>query len=80
MGGRHVSFGTIYGGAYYGVPFTVEYAVSNVVFLLAFTKPIGEKLERINGNTGCFPRPGGNSPADVIRRRILFVDKTRPGE
>ena len=73
MGGRHVSFGTIYGGAYYGIPFTVEYAVSNVVFLLQLPNRIGEKLERINGNMGCFPRPWGNSPADVIRRRILFV-------
>ncbi len=29
------------------LPFTLAYAVSNVVFLLLLTKPIGEKLERI---------------------------------
>lgn len=41
------------------VPFTVEYAVSNVVFLLLLTKPIGEKLERIKRKYGLFsPAPG----------------------
>ena len=29
------------------IPFTIEYAVSNVIFLLLLAKPIGEKLERI---------------------------------
>lgn len=29
------------------LPFTVMYAVSNVIFLLLLTKPIGEKLQRI---------------------------------
>lgn len=34
------------------LPFTVEYAVSNVVFLLLLVKPIGEKLERIKVKYG----------------------------
>lgn len=36
------------------LPFTVEYAASNVVFLLLLTKPIGEKLERIKTKYGLF--------------------------
>lgn len=40
------------------LPFTLEYAVSNVVFLLLLTKPIGEKLERIKRKYGLF-RPAG---------------------
>ena len=29
------------------IPFTIMYAISNVIFLLLLTKPIGEKLKRI---------------------------------
>lgn len=36
------------------VPFTIEYAVSNVLFLLLLAKPIGEKLERIKRKYGLF--------------------------
>lgn len=36
------------------LPVTVEYAVSNLVFLLILTKPIGEKLERIKKKYGLF--------------------------
>ncbi len=36
------------------LPFTVAYAVSNVVFLLLLTAPIGEKLERIKRKYGLF--------------------------
>lgn len=36
------------------IPFTVEYAVSNVVFLLLLAKPIEEKLERIKRKYGLF--------------------------
>ncbi len=36
------------------LPFTVEYAVSNVIFLLLLSKPIGEKLERIKIKYGLF--------------------------
>ena len=36
------------------IPVTVEYAVSNVVFLLLLAKPIGEKLERIKRKYGLF--------------------------
>ncbi len=36
------------------IPFTIEYAVSNVVFLLLLAKPIGEKLERIKRKYGLF--------------------------
>lgn len=35
-------------------PTTAEYAVSNVIFLLLLTKPIGEKLERIKTKYGLF--------------------------
>lgn len=35
-------------------PTTVEYAVSNVIFLLLLSKPIGEKLERIKKKYGLF--------------------------
>lgn len=35
-------------------PVTVEYAVSNVIFLLILAKPIGEKLERIKKKYGLF--------------------------
>lgn len=34
------------------LPFMVEYAVSNVIFLLLLVKPIGEKLERIRVKYG----------------------------
>lgn len=36
------------------IPFTIVYAVSNVVFLLILAKPIREKLERINNKYGTF--------------------------
>lgn len=36
--------------------FTIEYAVSNVIFLLLLAKPIGEKLERIKRKYGLFYR------------------------
>lgn len=34
------------------LPFTIAYAVSNVVFLLLLTKPIGDKLERMKVKYG----------------------------
>lgn len=34
------------------IPFTITYAVSNVIFLLLLAKPIGEKLERIKKKYG----------------------------
>lgn len=36
------------------LPITVEYAVSNVIFLLLLSKPIGDKLERIKKKYGLF--------------------------
>jgi energy-coupling factor transport system substrate-specific component len=36
------------------LPTTVEYAVSNVIFLLALAGPIGDKLERIRTRYGLF--------------------------
>ena len=36
------------------VPFTIVYAVSNVIFLLILARPIREKLERINNKYGTF--------------------------
>ena len=36
------------------LPSTVEYAVSNIIFLLLLAKPIGEKLERIKKKYGLF--------------------------
>lgn len=36
------------------LPFTIEYAVSNVIFLLLLAKPIGDKLERIKRKYGLF--------------------------
>lgn len=36
------------------IPFTIVYAVSNVIFLLILAKPIREKLERINQKYGTF--------------------------
>lgn len=36
------------------LPVTAEYAVSNVIFLLLLTNPIGEKLERIRKKYGLF--------------------------
>ena len=36
------------------IPFTVIYAVSNIVFLLLLTKPIREKLERVKTKYGIF--------------------------
>ncbi|MBQ6823224.1 MAG: ECF transporter S component [Clostridia bacterium] len=38
------------------LPLTAEYAVSNVIFLLLLTKPIGEKLERIKIKYGLFKK------------------------
>lgn len=35
-------------------PVTVEYAVSNIIFILLLAKPIGEKLERIKKKYGLF--------------------------
>lgn len=37
-----------------GLTFTVEYAVSNVIFLFLLAKPIGEKLERVVRKYGMF--------------------------
>ena len=34
------------------VPFTIVYAISNIIFLLLLTKPISEKLERIKRKYG----------------------------
>lgn len=36
------------------LPLTVEYAISNVIFLILLTKPIGQKLERIKNKYGLF--------------------------
>ena len=36
------------------LPFTIEYAVSNVIFLLLLSQPIGEKLKRIKQKYGLF--------------------------
>ena len=36
------------------LPTTIEYAVSNVIFLLALTGPVGDKLDRIRGKYGLF--------------------------
>lgn len=36
------------------IPFTIVYAVSNIIFLLILAKPIREKLERINQKYGTF--------------------------
>ena len=36
------------------LPVTTEYAVSNVVFLLLLSKPVGEKLERLKKKYGIF--------------------------
>lgn len=36
------------------LPVTVEYAVSNVLFLLILAKPMGEKLERVKKKYGLF--------------------------
>lgn len=36
------------------VPFTIVYAVSNVIFLLILARPIREKLKRINNKYGTF--------------------------
>lgn len=36
------------------LPVTAEYAISNVVFLLLLSKPIGEKLERLKNKYGMF--------------------------
>ncbi len=36
------------------LPVTVEYAISNVIFLLLMAKPTGEKLERIKKKYGLF--------------------------
>lgn len=38
------------------LPITAEYAVSNAVFLLLLSKPIGEKLERIKKKYGLFAK------------------------
>ena len=35
-------------------PFTVVYMVSNVIFLLLLTKPIGRKLQRLKTKYGIF--------------------------
>lgn len=40
------------------IPVALEYAVSNVVFLLLLARPIGEKLERIKTKYGLF-QPAG---------------------
>ena len=42
------------------IPFTIVYAVSNVIFLLILAKPIREKLERINQKYGTFQWEGNS--------------------
>lgn len=39
-------------------PFTVVYMVSNVIFLLLLTKPIGSKLQRLKTKYGIFRTRG----------------------
>ena len=68
--------GTFNPGRYFAVVATsavvmIEYAVSNVIFLLILARPIGRKLERIRTKYGLFlekgedPRAGsGNDPAE----------------
>lgn len=46
------------------LPLTIEYAVSNVIFLLALTGPIGDKLDRIRGKYGLF-REHETDPDDI---------------
>lgn len=36
------------------IPLTIEYAISNIIFLIFLTKPIGEKLERLKKKYGLF--------------------------
>ena len=43
------------------LPTTIEYAVSNVIFLLALTGPVGDKLDRIRVKYGLFRE---EEPAD----------------
>lgn len=39
------------------LPITIEYAVSNVIFLLILANPIGEKLDRLRTKYGLFREP-----------------------
>jgi len=39
------------------IPTMIEYAVSNVIFLLALTGPIGDKLDRVRTRYGLFREP-----------------------
>ena len=42
-----------YGAALYtAIPYTVLYAVSNLLFLMLFAKPVGDKLSRIRKKYG----------------------------
>lgn len=45
---RYIAFVTA------ALPITAEYAISNLIFLLILTKPIGEKLKRIKTKYGLF--------------------------
>lgn len=58
------------------LPLTVEYAVSNVVFLLLLAGPVGKKLERIKKKEGLFTeeRPTARAeknPADIPEKEEL---------
>lgn len=69
MGGRHIQPQPLFGRFDQRHPVALEYAVSNVVFLLLLARPIGEKLERIKTKYGLFNRP----TADPLFSQPVYV-------
>ena len=46
------------------LPFTIEYAVSNVIFLLVLYKPMDRRLTRVKLKFGVFG--GGNNVPEIV--------------
>ena len=62
------------------IPVTIEYAVSNVIFLIVLSKPFNEKLERIKLKYGIFQRAETNNPIAKITESSNDKENQRAGE
>ena len=62
------------------IPVTIEYAVSNVIFLIVLSKPFNEKIERIKLKYGIFQSAGTNNPIAEITESSNDKENQRAGE
>ena len=61
------------------LPFTIIYAVSNVIFLLVLAKPIGKKIERLKaylkmGQTLIFMKTSINGRRNLKKLNLKIIE------